>query len=208
MPLRHDTPGGNTSPHARVTSAFLGRYRCDVDEAALIAAAQSDPDAFACLYDRTVASVYRFALSLVRNHADAEDLTAETYRRALARFPSYEDRGRPFVAWLITITRNLAADRARRNGREMPLLERDAAEDEWPGAGLVHEERAAAVHEALRVLTDEQRRAVILRYGQDLSHRQVAERMGKSEAAVKQLSYRASIVLRAHLEEAGFGRDD
>lgn len=178
-----------------------------MDEVALIAAARTDPDAFACLYDHTVGSVYRFALSLVRNHTEAEDLTAETYRRALMRFHTYEDRGRPFVAWLITITRNLAADGARKHGREIPLLDHDSAQDEWPGDGLVRAERAAAVQQALGALTEDQRRALVLRYGQDLSHKEVAERMGKTEAAVKQLSYRAAIALRTTLEEAGYGRN-
>src|SRR5690242_17317001 len=87
----------------RVTCRRERRYRCDVDEAALIASARTSPDAFARLYDTTVGEVYRFALSLTGEHARAEDVTAETYRRALSRLDRYEDRGKPFCAWLFTI---------------------------------------------------------------------------------------------------------
>jgi uncharacterized cupin superfamily protein len=50
---------------------------------------------------------------LAREHSRAEDLTSEAYRRALLHLPKYEDRGKPFEAWLFTIVRNLARDGGR-----------------------------------------------------------------------------------------------
>jgi RNA polymerase sigma-70 factor (ECF subfamily) len=82
-----------------------------MDEASLVDAARRDPDAFARLYERTVEGVYRFALSLTGDHPLAEDVTSETFRRALSKLLSYEDRGRPFSAWLFTIARNVARQR-------------------------------------------------------------------------------------------------
>lgn len=179
-----------------------------MDEQALIAAAKTSPDAFAMLYDRTQPAVYRYALSLAKSHAGAEDLTAEAYRRALVNLPRYEDRGRPFEAWLCTIVRNLARDRGRRGGRETPLMDHDEPEEGWPGEGLVRAETRVTVRAAVARLPDVQRRVVVLRFGHELSVREVADQLEKSEAAVKQLTYRAVNRLRELLEEAGYEHDN
>jgi RNA polymerase sigma-70 factor (ECF subfamily) len=178
-----------------------------MDEAALISAAKTSPDAFANLYDRTQPAVYRFAYSLAGNHAGAEDLTAEAYRRALANLHRYEHRGKPFEAWMFTIVRNLARDGGRRKGREIPLMDHDEARDEWPGADLIRSENRSAVKVAVRKLPDVQRRVVILRFGHEWSVKQVADELCKSEAAVKQLTYRAVNRLRELLLEAGYEHD-
>ena len=188
-----------------VTSASIHRYPCDVDEAALIEAAKTDLDAFAGLYDGTVREVYRFAFSLTRDHGRAEDVTAEAYGRALSQLDRYEDRGRPFVAWLFTITRNLVRDGVRRASRETALLDHDARVDAWPGEGLLRDERREALERALRRLAPLQRRVIVLRYGHEQSCREVGEQIRKSETAVKQLSYRAVCALRKALREDGFG---
>ena len=178
-----------------------------MDEIALISAARTDPDAFARLYDRTAHEVYRFAFSLCRDHASAEDLTSETYRRALARLDRYEDRGRPFVAWLFTIARNLVRDGARKAGRETPLMDHDSATDEWPGDGLLRAEQNVALGRALQRLTPVQRRVIVLRFGHDRSCQEVANELGRSEAAIKQLSYRAVGALRRFLQEDGYDHE-
>ncbi|MCC6960557.1 MAG: sigma-70 family RNA polymerase sigma factor [Dehalococcoidia bacterium] len=178
-----------------------------MDEAALIAASRTSPDAFALLYDRTQPAVYRFAYSLAGNHTGAEDLTSECYRRALANLHRYEHRGKPFEAWLFTIVRNLARDRGRRRGREVPLLDHDEAVETPVTFAIEREERQVVVRTAVRRLPDVQRRVVVLRFGHEWSVRQVADEMGKSEAAVKQLTYRAVNRLREILVEAGYEHD-
>lgn len=188
---------------ARVTGGCLRRYPSEVNETRLIAAARTDPDAFARLYDQSAPEVYRFAYSLVREPHRAEDLTAEAFRRALTRIGRYEDRGKPFSAWLFTIVRNLVRDQSRRSGREVPLLDHDTSEDGWIGNGMLLREQTAALRSAVARLSETQRTVVILRYTRDQSCREVAERLGKSEAAVKQLSYRAMVALRRFLEEDG-----
>jgi RNA polymerase sigma-70 factor (ECF subfamily) len=176
-----------------------------VDESALILAARSSPDAFVHLYDRTAPDVYRFAFSLTRDHAKAEDVTSEVYRRALMRIDRYEDRGKPFVAWLLTIARNLVRDESRkRSGRETPLMDHAPGVDEWPGDGLLRAEEHAALHAAVARLPAVQQRVVVLRFGHEWPVRAVASELGKSEAAVKQLTYRAVTRLRDLLQEAGY----
>jgi RNA polymerase sigma-70 factor (ECF subfamily) len=178
-----------------------------MNEAALIATARTSPDAFAQLYDRTQPAVYRFAYSLAGNHTGAEDLTAEAYRRALANLHRYEDRGKPFEAWLFTIVRNLARDGGRKKGREIPLMDHDEPKDEWPGFELVAAERRSAVRVAVAKLPEVQRRVVVLRFGHEWSVRQVADELAKTEPAVKQLTYRAVNRLRELLLEAGYEHD-
>ena len=175
-----------------------------MDESALIAASRTSPEAFAMLYDRTQPAVYRFAYSLAGNHPGAEDLTSECYRRALANLHRYEHRGKPFEAWLFTIVRNLARDKGRRNGREIPLMDHDEPIDEPITFELERAERKSVVQTAVKKLPDVQRKVVVLRFGHEWSVRQVADELDKSEAAVKQLTYRAVNRLRELLEEAGY----
>ena len=179
-----------------------------MDEAELIAAARTSPDAFAELYDRTFPQVYGLAYWLSGNHARAEDLAAETYRRALATFHRYEHRGHPFATWLCTITRNLVRDAARKSGHETPLLDHDAPEHIFPGDEILARERNSALRTAIDRLVPDQRRVVILRFGHELSCRQAAAQMNRSEAAVKQLTHRAVLRLRQILEEQGYEPDD
>lgn len=173
-----------------------------MDEASLIAAARSDPDAFGVLYERTVEGVYRFALSLTRDHGRAEDVTSETFRRALAKLSTYDDRGHPFSAWLFTIARNVARDGARKDRRQTALLDHDVPQDEWPGDGMIRIEDARLVRSLVSRLPPAQQRVVVLHYGHEWSYQCVGERMGKSEAAVKQIAYRALQTLRRWAQEA------
>ncbi len=176
-----------------------------MNETTLIAAARTDPDAFARLYDRTAPDVYRFAYSLTRDHNRAEDVTSEVFRRALLKLDGYEDRGKPFVAWLLTIARNFVRDEARkRSGRETPLMDHDSRVEEYPGEGLLRAEEQATLHAAVICLPAVQQRVVVLRFGHEWPVRAVAAELGKSEAAVKQLTYRAVTRLRELLQEAGY----
>ncbi|MEP7217035.1 MAG: RNA polymerase sigma factor [Anaerolineaceae bacterium] len=178
-----------------------------MDQTELILAARTDSDAFGQLYDQTAPSVYRFAYSLVRDHHRAEDLVSETYRRAIVRLSSYEDTGRPFHAWLFTIARNLAIDGARRGQRESPFLGHDSSDDNWLGTALVRDQDGATVRAALARLTEVHREVLVLRFGHEWSCRQVAEQLGKTEPAIKQMSFRALARLRELLEEDGYVRN-
>ena len=175
-------------------------------EAALVGRARSDPDAFARLYDLYVERVYRYAFRRLGAHEDAEDLTAQTFHRALERLDRYEWRGLPFGAWLFRIAHNLVVDRRRAGAAPLSLdgLGQDgfepAATGEAPDAGLLAQEEAAAAWAAVAALPPLQRRAVTLRFGRDLSHAEVGAIIGRSEAATKQLVYRAMKTLRERLE--------
>ena len=170
------------------------------DEIALIRRARTDPRAFGELYEAHVDAVYRLAWGRVRHHAEAEDITAQTFLRALENLGQYQPRGKPFRAWLFRIAGNLIHDRGRRVERD----QRNARPEALPGrpdltdpeAWLADADLVAQVGVALTTLPLEQQRVVILRVSQGRSTRETARVLGRSEAATKQLLHRAITALR------------
>lgn len=163
---------------------------------ALVERAQGgDVEAFGQLYDRYVDTVHRYLLYRVGSRALAEDLTSETFLRALRRIGSVTWQGRDLGAWLVTIARNLAADhfksgRYRLEVSTADMLDADRAEDGPEGAvldAITHGTLLAAVKE----LGAEQQECIVLRFLQDMSVAETAEIMGKNEGAIKALQYRA-----------------
>ncbi|MFN8558598.1 MAG: sigma-70 family RNA polymerase sigma factor [Dehalococcoidia bacterium] len=174
-------------------------------EAALVARAATDAAAFSALYNRYVVAVYRYAYRRLGSHEDAEDVTAQTFHRALERIGGYEWRGAPFGAWLFRIAHNLVVDRRRAGSAPLsldglsangyhPLGTNPSVDDD-----LVARESLDAAWAAVALLPALQRRAVTLRFGRDLSHAEVGALIGRSEPATKQLIYRAMKTLRARL---------
>src|SRR5262245_41547511 len=108
-------------------------------ERRMIEAAQMDSRAFAELYARHFDRVYAFAVTRTESRGDAEEVTAETFARALRNLGRFEWRGVPFSAWLLQIAARAAADQYRRRRREAPL---DAAGD---GAAAVPDAELADV---------------------------------------------------------------
>ena len=158
-------------------------------------AQEGDAEAFGQLYDRYVDGVYRFCYHRVSSVSLAEDLTSETFFRALRGISQFRWQGRDFGAWLTTIARNLVTDhykssRARLETVSEALPERD---DHGPGpedaalAMLTQE----ALTAALQRLPAEQRDCVVMRFLQGLSIAETAAVLSRSEGAVKQLQLRA-----------------
>ena len=81
----------------------MGEHMSELDERAMIKAAQDDPSAFKRLYEVYVDRIYNYIYHRVGNSHDAEDLTSRTFYRALSHLPKYVDRGLPFSAWLYRI---------------------------------------------------------------------------------------------------------
>ena len=98
-------------------------------EAKLVSQARDDPDAFAALYDMYVGRVYHYAYRRLGTHADAEDLTSQTFQRALEALPRYESRGLPFGAWLFRIAHNLLVDHFRSAAPADPLEDANLLDD-------------------------------------------------------------------------------
>jgi RNA polymerase sigma-70 factor, ECF subfamily len=179
-----------------------------VDEGLLVERARTDANAFAALYDRYVQRVYRYAYRRLGAHAEAEDLTAQTFQRVLESLPQYQVRGLPFDAWLFRIAHNLVVDRYRLHRPSISVDALDQASEPDSGADSMDEalgerEEIDAAWRAVDHLPPLQRRAVVLRFGRDLSHAEIGPIIGRSEAATKQLIYRAMKTLRRNLQTNG-----
>lgn len=166
-------------------------------ERRLIEASQRQPRRFAKLYERYFDRVYAFALTRTGERTAAEDVTAETFREALENLPRFEWRGVPFSAWLFRIAANAAADYTRRASRDRPLAPEANSEDASWESRLIEVETRARLFALVQRLPNDQRRVIVMRFGEEKSTREVAEMMRRSEGAVKLLQHRAMRTLRA-----------
>lgn len=134
--------------------------------------AQNDPDALKDLYHRTSASVYAYALSLLKNVHDAQDVLHDCYLRIHASAGGYESAGKP-MAWILTITKNLCRMKMRANAKVADL--EDDVWNSFPTAdGLSAEEDKMVLRACLEKLTDEERQIVVLHAVSGLKHREIA----------------------------------
>jgi RNA polymerase sigma-70 factor, ECF subfamily len=167
------------------------------DDRLLVEAAQRDPARFADLYEQNFYRVYAYVSRRVGDRNQAEDLTAEVFREALAGIQKFEWRGVPFIAWLLRIASRAIADHWQRSGRESGNPAQDTAR---PGPEEI--ERSAMLFQLVDRLPEAQFRVIHMRFVEQKSIREIATEMNRSEGAVKQLQLRAIENLRAQMEGA------
>jgi RNA polymerase sigma-70 factor, ECF subfamily len=153
-----------------------------------------DAEAFGQLYDHYHGSVYRFVYHRTRSQSLAEDLTSETFLRALRNMSGFRWQGKDFGAWLMTIARNLCTDhfKAGRTRLELTTEDMGAHDDttEGPESTVLATLTNEVLLDGLRQLSEEQRDCLIMRFLQGLSIAETAAVLGRSEGAVKQLQLR------------------
>jgi RNA polymerase sigma-70 factor (ECF subfamily) len=172
------------------------------EERRLVEAAQRDPARFADLYENYFERVYGYVARRVRSRHEAEDLTAEVFHKALRSLPRFKWTGAPFAAWLFRIASNMIADRAKRAVREQSVtLDEDLATAAGAGqqSSVEEVERQTRLFRLVDELAEDQRRVVVMRFAEEKSIREIAQTLGRSEGAVKQLQFRALQNLRAKL---------
>jgi RNA polymerase sigma-70 factor (ECF subfamily) len=153
-----------------------------------------DAEAFGQLYDHYHTSVYRFLYYRVGSVALAEDLTSETFFRALRSMGSFRWQGKDFGAWLMTIARNLTADHYKAGRTRLEYATEDmGAHDsatEGPETSVLSSLTNETLLTALKELPTEQQECLIMRFLQGLSIAETAKVLGRSDGAVKQLQLR------------------
>ncbi len=154
-----------------------------------------DKEAFGLLYDHYQPSVHRFLYYRTRSATLAEDLTSETFFRALRSMNNFRWQGKDFGAWLMTIARNLATDhfKAGRTRLEMTTEDmglHDDADTDGPESQVLAVLTNEMLLEALHQLPKEQRDCLIMRFLQGLSIAETAAALERSDGAVKQLQLR------------------
>jgi RNA polymerase sigma-70 factor (ECF subfamily) len=157
-------------------------------------ARKGDSDAFGMLYDHYQGSVYRFLFYRTRSSTLAEDLTSETFFRALRNMQNFRWQGKDFGAWLMTIARNLATDHFKAGRTRLELSTEDMGVHDDATEGPEHSVLASLTNEmllkALTELPSEQKDCLIMRFLQGMSIAETASVLGRSEGAVKQLQLR------------------
>ena len=168
----------------------------------LVEAAQRDPLQFDALYRRYLAQVYSFAFYELGDHHEAEDVTERTFLAALGNLDRFEERARPadgdgastFRVWLFQIARNAVAQqrRGRRRHPQAPLEAAALVADplDIEGGATLRDE-ATAAWQAVGRLPANRRRAVVLRFVEEMSTAEIAGILGRSEGAVRVLIHRA-----------------
>ena len=196
--LDYHTPGSGLDPDGPDSDLACSSEADEAEASRLIALVElargGDTEAFGLLYDHYNTSVYRFVYYRVGSVALAEDLTSETFFRALRSMGSFKWQGKDFGAWLMTIARNLTADhyKAGRTRLEFATEDMGAHDSATDGpenavlASLTNE----ALLQALGELPAEQQECLIMRFLQGLSIAETAKVLGRSDGAVKQLQLR------------------
>ncbi len=177
---------------------------------ALVERAQAgDAEAFGQIYDRYLDTVFRFIYFRVGNRPLAEDLTADTFLRALKRIGSFTWQGRDLGAWLVTIARNLVADHFKSGryrlevttGDVLDADREDRGPEGSPEIAVVDHITNVALLGAVKQLNPEQQECIVLRFLHGFSVAETAHTMGKNEGAIKALQYRAVRALHRLLPE-------
>jgi RNA polymerase sigma-70 factor, ECF subfamily len=172
--------------------------------AALVTLAQrGDGEAFGQIYDRYVDSVYRYLYYRVGSPQLAEDLTSETFVRALRRIDSFHWQGKDIGAWFVTIARNLVADHFKSSRFRLEVSTGDILDAAHAGSVnqggvnpgtediVLDHLRNTELLAAVKELKTDQQECIVLRFLQGLSVAETADVMGRSEGAIKQLQLRA-----------------
>lgn len=158
-------------------------------------AQDGDGEAFGQLYDRYVDMVFRFIYFRVNDRALAEDFTSETFLRALRRISTISYQGRDIGAWFITIARNIVLDHLKSARHRLELTTADTLEGKEHVAStedaVLDVLQSERLMQAVRLLGDEQRECVMLRFIHGLSVSETAHVMGKNDGAIKALQHRA-----------------
>lgn len=193
----------------------IGRRTTPLDpDRPLVIAAQADPTRFDALYRKYLAQVYSYAVYELRDPHAAEDATERVFLNALGALPTFEERAgtddapdaSTFRVWLFRIARNVVANERRARFRH-PTAPLEAAEGIADGsdhaATLDRRETADAAWAAVRRLPADRRRALVLRFVEEMSTAEIAGVLGRSEGAVRVLIHRALRSVARDLGELG-----
>lgn len=158
-----------------MTSINEGAIRNDNDllDTYLERIADKDKDALAKLYNMTSPSVYGYALSILKNKEDAEDVLHDTYMNIFSSANSYKSMKKP-LAWILTITRNLCMMKLRERKKTVDLADEDwnMPSDKFP---MTTAEDRLVLKACMENLSDQERQIVMLHSVSGFKHREIAD---------------------------------
>ena len=180
-----------------------------VDDRQLVKLAkEGDRGALAALYKEYQPRIYRYIAYRVGDAAVADDLTAEVFVSMVKNIRQYEDRGRPFLAWLYAVAGNVVKMHYRSQGKvefePLPdeMIDQEPTPAEIAQSRLTQERLVAAMPR----LTEEQRQVILLKFIEGFDNNEIAAVMVKSEGAIRIMQHRALLALRRVLAEEAASR--
>lgn len=171
----------------------------DGEEKLIKDAILGEASAFGRLYDCYQPRIYRFILVKVDRSEEAEDLTHQVFLKAWQNIADYKHRGFPFSSWLYRIARNQVIDYYRTKKAETDLEQVDKEFSAGPAAAYLKFEKnwdLERVWKALKQLEPSHQEVIVMRFIDDLSIKETAAAIRKSQGAVKLLQFRALNKLR------------
>jgi RNA polymerase sigma-70 factor (ECF subfamily) len=176
----------------------------DNEKDLIIKAQKGEAECFGHLYDHYLPQLHRYVFLKVGSKQEAEDLTHEVFLSAWQSLPGYKSKGFPFSSWLYHIARNKVIDHYRTKKVQISIDLVD--ESFFKLASTLEKDLDIAMHwakaqVAIKKLKEEQQDVIIMRFVEDLSHKEIADAIGKSEGAVRLIQHRALENLRDLMEE-------
>ena len=161
------------------------------------------------LYREYFTPVYRYTLSLVHDPDMAEEITQETFFRALKKINDYRGEA-SLKVWLCQIARNLSFDSLKRQSKTTALTKHDDESDDYelpagsendPEEQLLRKQTAMKIHRILHDLKEPYKEVFQLRTFGDLSFAEIGELFGKSESWARVTYYRSRMMIKEELDE-------
>ena len=182
------------------------------DEELVSRSRSGDADSFNQLILRWERPIYALAYRVIGREEDARDVCQDTFLRAFRALPGFKGQAK-FSSWLYRIALNLCRDWIRRQ-RRAPVVQvpegvdpQDLAADTEPAESIEdlvsRRELSAIVEEAMTLLPDEQRTAIVLKEYHGMTFQEIADLQGCPLSTVKTRLYQGLNVLRRHLEKQG-----
>jgi RNA polymerase sigma-70 factor (ECF subfamily) len=169
-----------------------------MDEHVIIAQVKAgNAEEFGVLYDAYFKKIYNYIFYRTHDKAIVEDLTSITFSKAISGLSGFDERKGNFSAWLYRIARNSLYDyfRTKKITFSIELAESVSDGSDTEGA-VANREFSDNVKKLLETLSADQREIVTMRIWDDLSYKEIAEVMGKSEASCKVGFHRAMVKLK------------
>lgn len=163
------------------------------------------PDRFEELYERFFTPVFRYIFLRVKHRAEAEDLAQTVFMKAYQANPPGKAGQELSLNYFFTVARNTVIDHWRKK-KDLVMDDSDEAFDnipdgDTPETGAMRGEAGVAVREALGRVSESEQEVLILKFMNELSTKEIAKLLDKTEVAVRQLQSRGLKTLREHLKE-------
>lgn len=175
------------------------RARAAVRDEDILAVARNDPDALRRLYEKTSKGVYAYALSLLKNAHDAEDVCQETFLSIYDKAGDYEPQGKP-MAWIITVAKRHALTVLRKERGKSYIEEAEKANAE-AFSRTENTEQRLLLQAATEVLNDDERQIVMLKAVAGMKAREIGKILGMPLNTVLSKYHRAIGKMRLYIEK-------